>query len=71
MECTRDPSAPYMVIASRWDIHQRGRKHRASLRLLRGKQQAMTGPEVEAKRLERKQRKGQSGGRSSSSSSDD
>lgn len=70
-ECTTDPSQPYMVIASRWNIHQKGRRHGASLRLLRGKKQAMTGPEVEAKRLERKQRKRQGSSSSVISSDDD
>jgi hypothetical protein len=56
-ECTIDPSQPYRVLASRWQAHVKGRKHRSCVRRLQGKAEAMSGPEVEAKRAERKQRK--------------
>lgn len=56
-DCTLDPLQPHRILASRWDAHVKGRKHRACMRSRLGKREATTGPEAEAKRRERQLRK--------------
>lgn len=59
--CTTHPSQPYMVLKSRWQAHAGGRSHRAAVRRRMGRAAvvaaAIAGPEVEAKRRERQQRR--------------
>ncbi|UZJ54744.1 hypothetical protein CBS101457_004064 [Exobasidium rhododendri] len=56
--CTKDNSKPCMILNSKWDLHCKGRSHQAALRIRNGgKRVAMTGPEVEAKRKERQERR--------------
>lgn len=57
--CTTDELQPCMILSTKWEVHCKGRAHQSNLRNRSGVQRkvAMTGPEVEAKRKERQQRR--------------